>query len=296
MREPGSRLDENIPMSFPHLVTPETVDQAVEFLSAADRKSLIFGGGTLVQPFITLGVDDHDVVVDLEHLALNQVVLENDQVSCGAMVRLVQLARALPQDYIQAAVASIGGPAVRNLATVGGNLFAKPPYGDLATLLLALDAEVELADSEGFRWLSVNDFYLLRDNASTSNNAVLVTRIRFSVNPKRKVVFRKLARKRLNSASVVTVALSLQFDDRTVRESRVALGGVDRRPVRALAAERVLVGATLSADVIESAAQAALQGCNPQTDPYASAWYRRKMVPVQIRRALNSLTSGGIIR
>ena len=279
-------------MSFPDLVIPETVDQAVETLSVPDRKALILGGGTLVQPLITLGIDVHDVVIDLDHLALNRIVLENDQVSCGAMVRLAQLAQALPQDYIQAAVASISGPAVRNLATVGGNLFAKPPYGDLATLFLALDAEVELASSKETRRLSLNDFYLLRDNAEASSlNGVLVTRIRFSTDPARKVVFRKMARRRLNSGAIVTVALSLRFDHAIVREARLALGGVSHRPIRALSAERILTGSNLDSEAIASAAQAAQQDCNPQTDAYASAWYRERMVPVQIRRALNCITS-----
>ena len=279
-------------MGFPDLVIPETVDQAVETLSVPDRKALILGGGTLVQPLITLGIDVHDVVIDLDHLALNRIVLENDQVSCGAMVRLAQLAQALPQDYIQAAVASISGPAVRNLATVGGNLFAKPPYGDLATLLLALDAEVELASSKETRRLSLNDFYLLRDNAEASSmKGVLVTHIRFSIDPARKVVFRKMARRQLNSGAIVTVALSLRFDHAIVREARIALGGVSHRPIRALSAERILTGSNLDSEAIASAAQAARQDCNPQTDAYASAWYRERMVPVQIRRALNSLAS-----
>jgi CO/xanthine dehydrogenase FAD-binding subunit len=279
-------------MSFPDLVIPETVDQAVEVLSAPDRKALIFGGGTLVQPLITLGMNTHDVVIDLDHLPLNRVIVEGDQVSCGAMVRIGRLADALPQDYIQAAVASIGGPAVRNLATVGGNLFAKPPYGDLATLLLALDAEVELASSKGTRRLSLNEFYFLRDDAeASSTNGVLVIGLRFSIDSTRKVLFRKMARKQLNTGAVVTVALSLRFDGSIVREPRIALGGVDRRPIRAVSAENVLSGSTLDNAVVESAAQAALQDCHPQTDAYASAWYRERMVPVQIRRALQSLVS-----
>jgi CO/xanthine dehydrogenase FAD-binding subunit len=279
-------------MSFPDLVIPETVDQAVEMLSAPDRKPLIFGGGTLIQPLITLGMDVHDVVIDLDHLALDQVVLEGDQVSCGAMVRIAQLAEALPQDYIQAAVASIGGPAVRNVATIGGNLFAKSPYGDLATLLLALDAEVELAGSEGTRRVSLNDFYVMRDNAEAlSTHEVLVTCIRFSNDPTRKVVFRKMARKQLNAGAIVTVAVSLRFDGNIVREARVALGGVAHRPIRAPSAERILTGSSLDDEVGKSAAQAALQDCHPQTDAYASAWYRERMVPVQIRRALKSLVS-----
>jgi CO/xanthine dehydrogenase FAD-binding subunit len=278
-------------MSFPDLVIPETVDQAVEALSLPHRQALIFGGGTLVQPFITLGTDVHDLVIDLDHLALNQVVFENGQVSCGAMVRLSQLAQALPQQYIQAAVASIAGPAIRNLATVGGNLFAKPPYGDLATLLLALDAEVELASSEGTRRISLNDFYFMRDNAeASSTNGVLVTGVRFSADSRRKVVFRKMARKQLNAGAVVTVALSLRLSGGIAADARLALGGVDHRPLRAPSAERVLTGSDLSGEVIESAAQAALQDCHPRTDAYASAWYRERMIPVQVRRALNSLT------
>jgi CO/xanthine dehydrogenase FAD-binding subunit len=279
-------------MSFPELVTPETLGQAVEALSVPGRKALIFGGGTLIQPLITLGMDTYDTVIDLDQLALDRVILSGDQVFCGAMVRIGQLAEALPQDYIQTAVQAIGGPAVRNLATVGGNLFAKPPYGDLATLLLALDADVELASSKGTRRVSLNEFYLLRDEAeASSTNGVLVTGLRFNIDSSRKVLFRKMARKQLNAGAVVTVALSLRFDESIVREPRVALGGVDRRPIRAPSTERVLTDSNLDNAVIESAVQAALQDCHPQTDAYASAWYRQRMIPVQIRRALQSIVS-----
>ena len=85
------------------------------------------------------------------------------------------------------------------------------------------------------------------------------------------------------------MALSLRLDSEIVREARVALGGVGPRPIRALSTERILTGSNLNLEVIETAAQAALQDCDPQTDAYASAWYRRRMVPLQIRRALTSL-------
>jgi CO/xanthine dehydrogenase FAD-binding subunit len=276
-------------MSFPELVTPETVAEAVGLLSDPQQKTLIFGGGTLVQPLITLGTDAFDVVIDLDELALNQIIVENERVSCGAMVRLAQLGQ-LPHDCIREAVASIAGPAVRNLATIGGNIFAKSPYGDLATLLLALDAEVEIAGRDETLWSSLNEFYLSRDNPKApSTKAVLVTRIRFDVDPRKKIIFHKMARRLLNSGAIVTVALSLRLDSEIVREVRVALGGVGPRPVRALSTERILTGSRLDLEVIETAAQAALQDCDPQTDAYASAWYRRRMVPLQIRRALTSL-------
>jgi CO/xanthine dehydrogenase FAD-binding subunit len=154
----------------------------------------------------------------------------------------------------------------------------------LATILLALDAEVELAGRDETGWSSLNDFYLSRDNPKApSTKAVLVIRIRFDVDPRRKIVFHKMARRLLNSGAVVTVALSLRFDAAIVREARVALGGVGPRPIRALSTERILTGSSLDLEVIESAAQAALEDCNPQTDAYASAWYRRRMVLDQLQ-------------
>jgi len=63
-------------MSFPELVTPETVSEAVELMSNPRQKTLIFGGGTLVQPLMTLGTDAFDVVIDLDELEVELVGTE----------------------------------------------------------------------------------------------------------------------------------------------------------------------------------------------------------------------------
>ena len=82
-------------------------------------------------------------------------------------------------------------------------------------------------------------------------------------------------RRKQNSASIVTVA-----SDGT----RIALGGVAREPVRATAAE-----AKLAAGDIDGAAEAALEAADPFDDAFASAWYRRRVLPVHVRRALNAV-------
>jgi CO/xanthine dehydrogenase FAD-binding subunit len=88
--------------------------------------------------------------------------------------------------------------------------------------------------------------------------------------------YTKAMRRKQNSASIVTVASD---------GVRIALGGVSRRPVRALAAEAALAG-TIDREHVEAAAAAAVDDADPFDDAYASAWYRRRVLPVHVRRAL----------
>ncbi len=160
----------------------------------------------------------------------------------GATTTLTELAREV--EFLREAVNSIASPTIRNMGTVGGNLFVPQPHGDLAVCLLALDAEIE---KEGD----------------------LVTGVSFTV-PER-WFYRKAMRRKQNSASIVTVA-----SDGT----RIALGGVASEPVRATKAEEAL-----AAGDIDAAAELCLEVAEPFDDAYASAWYRRRVLPVHVRRA-----------
>jgi carbon-monoxide dehydrogenase medium subunit len=87
-------------------------------------------------------------------------------------------------------------------------------------------------------------------------------------------------RRRLNSASIVTVAAVLGA------EPRLALGGAGREPIRSASAEAVLAAGPLDRERAEAAGRAALDDAEPFTDAYASAWYRARVLPVHVRRAL----------
>ncbi|MEU7856282.1 hypothetical protein [Nonomuraea sp. NPDC049141] len=92
-------------------------------------------------------------------------------------------------------------------------------------------------------------------------------------------------RRRLNSAAIVTVASVTRTADGLVTFSRIALGGVAARPVRALSAERLLLGRPLTHEVLTEAGVAAQSDIDPFDDAYASAWYRARVLPVHLRRA-----------
>ena len=112
----------------------------------------------------------------------------------------------------------------------------------------------------------------------------VVTAVRFAIPQTFRYV--KAMRRRLNSGSIVTVAAALTVEDGTVTAARIALGGAGDRPRRAPSAEAALIGGPLDAERAEAAGRAALDDAEPFTDAYASAWYRGRVLPVHVRRAL----------
>ena len=233
-----------------HVHVPTSVD---EVLGLAGQ-GVIVAGCTGIYPH--LGPDQS--IISLRKVGLSGVETDGDTVRVGATTTLTQLAREVP--FLRDSIASIASPTIRNMATVGGNLFAPQPHGDLAVCLLALDARVEIIDADGAREVGVLE--------ATG----LVTAVSFEI-PER-WYYTKAMRRRQNSASIVTVA-----SDGT----RIALGGVASRPVRATAAE-----AALAEGDIAKAAELSVEAADPFDDAYASAWYRRRVLPVHVRRALTN--------
>jgi carbon-monoxide dehydrogenase medium subunit len=213
---------------------PTSAEEAVGLL----EQGTVMAGGTHLMP--RLGPDES--IVSLRHAGLDGIDTDGDTIKLGATATLAEVGRRVP--FLRSAVESIASPTIRNLATVGGNLFVPQPHGDFAVCLLALDAQIE--KTEG-----------------------LVTSVSFKV-PER-WYYTKAMRRKQNSASIVTVA-----SDGT----RIALGGVAPQPVRATKAEAALPD-------IDAAAEAALDAADPVDDAFASAWYRRRVLPVHVRRALS---------
>jgi len=114
----------------------------------------------------------------------------------------------------------------------------------------------------------------------------LVTSVSFDLPADGGWFFTKAMRRKLNSASIVTIAANLGINDHTVETASVALGACGSTARRSPAAEIALIGGSLDETTVDAAAQAAIGDAEFLTDEYASAWYRERVFPVHFRRAM----------
>ncbi|MBV8698749.1 MAG: FAD binding domain-containing protein, partial [Bradyrhizobium sp.] len=186
--------------------------------------------------------------------------------------------------FLHAPARAIGGPAVRNMGTVGGNLFARNPFGDFTVALLALDAIVSVQGGLGARDIPIEEFLQSRDRQSGALVLAISCQRPSSADAFR---YRKVARIRPKGGSVITLAANLAASSGRITGARIALGSMGPAPMRARAAERALEGRALDAASIAAAAAVAAEGASPSDTAIASAWYRREVIGVHLRRLLS---------
>lgn len=261
--------------------TYDRLDEAARAL-AGSRSARFLGGGTLVMRAVNYGDPSLDTIVLSRDAALRSVRAEGDGLAIGAGVTMAEIAAHRDLGFLAPVARIVGGPAVRTMATVGGNLFAANPYGDLAVALLALGASVALAGT-GARSVPIDDFLRDRErHAGALVASVTVPRPREAG----ALRFAKVTRVKPKGVAVLSIAALLPASAGRLRGVRVAYGGMAARPTRALAVERALEGQALDAVTVEAAARAAADGFDPPTDSLASGWYRREVIGVHLRRLL----------
>jgi CO/xanthine dehydrogenase FAD-binding subunit len=263
--------------------TFSSVSEAAGALSS-DRSARYLGGGTLVMRALNEGDVTISTVVRAHDQALTRIDASGPRVTLGAGVTFARVLAERDLAFLHAPARSIGGPAVRNMGTVGGNLFAPNPYGDFTVALLALDATVAVQGGFGARDIPIEEFLQARDRqAGTLVLSVSCTR------PASNEAFhyRKIARIKPKGGSVITLAAHLPVSGGRIAGARIALGSMAPTQIRARAAERALEGRALDAATIAAAASAATEGTSPSDNALGSAWYRREIVGVHLRRLLS---------
>lgn len=274
-------------MAIDKFFAPETIEGALDILNQYGSDALILAGGTMVMPLLNEAQTSPRVVVSLQRAGLNNVNV-NGKIEIGATTTLTRVLQINELPLLQSAVREIGSWAIRNSATLAGNLFVPPPAGDAAVALLALDAQVVASSKGGERAIALDEFFTgLMQTALKPNE--LVTRL-VVPKPRGKTNFIKYARREANAPALVSVAARLIADpEGIITEARIALGAANDFPMRAKNAEAALIGHGLNAQAIADAANAAMQECKPFSDALASDWYRKKMVGVYVKRVLEGI-------
>lgn len=268
---------------------PQSIEEATSLLTERGPEILLMAGGTLAMPLINSGISMPEEVMGLRRAGLDYIKKTDDRYLIGATTTLSQMIGQNDIPLLEDAAQAVGGWAIRNMGTVGGNLFAPPPGGDFAVALLALGADLKLTSDKGERIIQLNDFYTGFLTTSLSPGEI-VTEIQISI-PKGKSAYLKFGRRHANTPSIVTVAAYLVFKGDIVKEARLALSAVGPHPLRSTLAEEFLVGKPLNDQNIDEASELAVEASEPFSDPIASEWYRRKMIPIIVRRTLSKIAS-----
>ncbi len=217
--------------------------------------------------------------------ASGSVEVSGGEVSIDAAATMSDVIAHPDLAWLASAAHSVGTPAVRNMATVGGNLYARSPYGDFAVALLALGASVLAVGTGGAQTWPLEEFFEKRESAF---KGCIVTGVKFTAPPNAAdFCFRKVSRVKPGGLSVLSIgAVIREGADALITEARVAYGAMAPTPIRAKAVEAALIGRPRTAAGIAEALARAADGTSPADDAVASAWYRRAVIPVHLRRLL----------
>jgi carbon-monoxide dehydrogenase medium subunit len=223
---------------------------------------------------------------------LNRLELRPDGVYVGAATPLNKLvASPLLQQHAPALVDAcglIGGPQVRNTATLGGNVAHALPAGDGTIAALALDAQAELADGAGRRFVPLEMLFLGPGrSALDARREVLVGFLLPRRAPGQGSAHRRVMRPQGVAIAILNMAVWLERRQERIAQVRVALGPAGPRPLRARAAEAALLGKAPEAGVIADAVQALLGEASFRTSPHrATAEYRRSVAAWLLEQTL----------
>ena len=277
------------------LAMPETLAEALDMMAERAPDVRPLAGGTNLIPNMRAGTHQPAALVNVEGLeALRGIDRQNGHVVIGSGVTIAELLEddliAEQGQLLREAAAVFANPLVRNRATVGGNLGNASPAADTAPPLLVLDAEVELATSDGSRWVPLEDFFVhVCDTICEPHE--LITAIRWPLPSEQSYgSFRKLALRKSMAISVVSAAARVTLDDDgRCQDVCIALGAVAPTPVRAYDAEELLRVERLEPELIDEVHAAACGAASCIDDVRSSAEYRERVTGVLVRRVLEDV-------
>ncbi len=278
--------------AFEYVVARDSA-QAMALLAEHGSSVKILAGGTDLLVELKSASHGPQVIVDISRAEdMKKISLTGEGLSIGALathseIMDSQLIRDMFPALVDAAH-TIGAVQTRNLGTLGGNLVTCVPSMDSGPTLIALEALVTIAGAEGRRQMPLTDFFVGPRKTILKPTELLVDIIIPKKNLGKPVHFLKSGLRKGQALALVNVAASLWVDKNTFLEPRIALGAVAPVVMRATQAEAYLAGRVVTPEAMMEAGRIAAGEARPITDFRASAEYRRDLIAVLTKRALEN--------
>lgn len=257
---------------------PKSIGEALDLKAKLKERGAFIAGGTDLVVLMNAGKAAPENFIDLSHVKdLTHIARRNGSLELAGNVTHAQCGR-LPVKTLAQAALSVGGPGIRELGTLAGNLATASPAGDGSTALLALDAELEVSSVRGVRRLPLDEFFLsYRKTALAADE--MITKIIIPANYQSD--WAKAGKRGAVNISIVAAAVAVTPN----KQLRLALASVAPTPMRCYQAEAAFAKGADARQVAE-----VVRGeIKPITDHRASADYKTHLAGVMVRRLLENL-------
>jgi carbon-monoxide dehydrogenase medium subunit len=268
---------------------------AVALLAEHGPSVKVLAGGSDLLVELKLMPDGPKAVVDISRAAdLKHIAITDQGLSIGALATHSEIMRSpiikkLFPALVDAAH-TIGAVQTRNLGTLGGNLVTAVPSLDSGPTLIALEAQVVILGPAGERRLALADFFTGPRKTDLKPGELLIEILIPKKNLGKPASFQKFGLRKGQALALVNVAASVWLKGEKSRfaEPRIALGAVAPTVIRAPQAEAYLEGRAATPEAMAEAGRIAAGEAKPISDFRASAEYRRELIAVLTRRALEN--------
>ena len=279
--------------------TPGTVAEAVEILQRYDGEARVVGGGTDLLVETRRGLHKPvTAMVDVTHIeGLGEISVEDEYIVIGCGVthsQIVRDERIIEQGACLAeSCGVIGGPQVRNVGTLAGNVAHALPAGDGTIGLLALGGEIEVTGVDGARWMALQESFKGPGKSFIDRYREILTRLRFRpTHPGEGSAHDRVMRPQGLCLPIISMGVRVAVDKAgVISDARISMGPVGPVPHLAEPAMEVLIGRLATAGLYAKAAEVALKNVELRASKYrATREYREQMVrtflPAILERAV----------
>jgi aerobic carbon-monoxide dehydrogenase medium subunit len=283
-----------IPAAFDY-VRASSLAHAIDLLQRDPEGTKLVAGGHTLIPTLKLRLASPALLVDIRGLeALKGIQVDNVGIRIGALTTHAELLASEPLHgelpIFREAANWIADPQVRNRGTIGGSLANADPAADWPAIVIALNAELEVAGAEGVRRVAAKDFFVdIFSTALGPSEVLAAVHIPRPASGMR-FTYRKI-RHPASGYAVVGVAAGVRLEAGVVAEVSIGITGAASHAFAGDVAARFLVGKPLSRETIDEAATLLSEATECLSDHYASAEYRANLVRTETRRALLALSS-----
>lgn len=271
-----------------------SLDDAAGLLRRYGTEARLLAGGTDLLVDLKAGRQAAQHIIFIGRLAgMRRIVMSDDSLHVGALATITEFDES-PEvrecfPAIRDATRCLAVRQIRNLATVGGNIATAAPCADLPPILITLGASVDLWSPAGVRSVPLQSFFVGARQTRRRTDEVLTAVVVPKTEPGFGAAYARFGLREGNAIAVAAVSAGFSLQpDGTIGQPRIVLGAVAPIPKMASGACAVLEGSRPGNDSFADAARMAREEAEPISDVRGSAAFRRELVEVLTRRALQA--------